>query len=265
MTTLSAPTTVHVCPSFAEHGFMRPRAVDQLSREQAWCGTWFDCTDMTCSSSLLVPSSELARFLRVGGKAVVAATHVPAVPDPPPAATPLKWRESTSAHGYKVLHPVPGMSLHEAREWTRSRYVDRGALCPCCKQVAREYRRTIHAAMAEKLIQFWRTYGTLTWGERTPLMLKGRQGAADGGGDFAKLRYWGLIEEADDNERQDGGKAGWWRVTVDGARFVQNTLAVHRYAYVYDGVSRRVEGPLWNIERCLGKRFHYNELMGFAI
>lgn len=165
---------------------------------------------------------------------------------------------------YKVMYARPECTLEEARIWLRENYRDEGARCPCCKQIAREYKRTIHAAMAQKLIQFWREYGTMTWGERTPLMLRGRVGAADGGGDFAKLRYWLLVEEADE-ERQDGGRAGWWRVTQLGARFVQNELAVHRYAYVYDGRLRRVEGPLWNIQRCLGKRFDYNELMGYAI
>ena len=258
-------TSVHVCPSFAEHGPMHPRAAELLSREQAWCGTWFDCTDPHCSSSLLVPSAALGRFLRLQEQAVVATVHAPASPAPPIPAEPPRARDGSTANGYRVLHPAPGMSLSDARDWLRSRYTEHGAICPCCKQVAREYRRTIHAAMAEKLIQFWRTYGTMTWGERTPLMLRGREGAADGGGDFAKLRYWNLIEEADDVERQDGGRAGWWRVTQLGDRFVQNELAVHRYAYVYDGQCRRLDGPLWNIQRCLGKRFDYNLLMGLSI
>lgn len=164
---------------------------------------------------------------------------------------------------YRIMYARPGISLQEAIVWLREHYRDEGARCPCCKQIAREYKRTIHAAMAQKLIQFWRTYGT-AWGERTPLMLRGREGAADGGGDFAKLRYWQLVEESDE-ERPDGGRAGWWRVTQLGDQFVQNKLAVHRYAYVFDGKLRRLEGPLYSIERCLGKRFNYNELMGYAI
>lgn len=247
------------------HGLMGLRDVTDATRNVTWCGTWFDCTQ--CASSALIPSPALTRFLGKQQPADVTVVDTReqdavAVPQPPQPAPEVRTGHDDG--GYRVMHAPPGATLQGAREWLRDNYRDEGARCPACKQIVREYRRTIHAAMAEKLIQFWRTYGTMNWGERTPLMLKGRAGAADGGGDFAKLRYWGLIEESND-ERQDGGRAGWWRVTQVGALFVQNQQAVPRYAYVYDGVCRRVDGPRWNIVRCLGKHFNYNELMGYAI
>lgn len=263
---------VPICPAHGLHGSMVPRDPAAMSRQQAWCGEWYDCQH--CTSSLLQPSPALTRWLGTptGEHARILGEHstdpveetVVDTREQDAVAVPHPLRTSTSAHGYKILHPAPGTSLQEAREWMRMHQPE-GALCPVCKQVAKEYRRTIHAAMAEKLIQFWRAYGTMTWGERTPLMLRGRAGAADGGGDFAKLRYWGLIEEADDVERQDGGRAGWWRVTPLGARFVLNEYAPPRYAFVYDGQLRRLDGPHWNIVSCLGKRFDYNLLMGQAI
>lgn len=44
------------CPS---HGAMAPRDPARQTREQKWCGQWWDCTDPRCSNSILVPSAEL--------------------------------------------------------------------------------------------------------------------------------------------------------------------------------------------------------------
>src|SRR5690606_23509616 len=49
------------CPSNPDHGPLEPRPLERQTPEQKWCGTWFDCT--RCSSSVLVPSPELTKFL----------------------------------------------------------------------------------------------------------------------------------------------------------------------------------------------------------
>lgn len=40
------------------HGYMDLRT--STTKEQAWCGTWYDCTNPHCRDSVLLPSPELA-------------------------------------------------------------------------------------------------------------------------------------------------------------------------------------------------------------
>jgi hypothetical protein len=39
---------------------MRLRPLAGQTREQRWCGTWYDCQGSRCSSAALILSSELA-------------------------------------------------------------------------------------------------------------------------------------------------------------------------------------------------------------
>lgn len=49
-----------LCPAFPDHGRMVLRPLPQTD-EQAWCGTWWDCT--RCASSTLDPSPVLRAYL----------------------------------------------------------------------------------------------------------------------------------------------------------------------------------------------------------
>lgn len=153
----------------------------------------------------------------------------------------------------------PGATLADAKQWLRERLAE-GAKCPCCTQLTKAYRRPLHASMAAKLLRFYRAFGT-EWGSRVELT----GGQAEG--DFAKLRYWHLVEESKER-RGDGGRAGWWRVTERGARFCCGELRVPRYVFVYDGRAVHLpggttfEGEFIDIDAALGKAFKYNVLMG---
>lgn len=157
---------------------------------------------------------------------------------------------------YAELDPVPGQTVVEARRWLRE-HDEEGAICPCCTQLVRVYRRRIHATMASRLIRFYRRYG-LDYGSLPKLTLGGAES------DFGKLRYWDLIEEAD-LERQDGGRAGWWRVTVAGEWWVQGLSRIPLHALIYDSRLLRLEGRRIGVVEALGKRFNYAELMGRSI
>jgi hypothetical protein len=165
---------------------------------------------------------------------------------------------------YIKLGSAHGQTLEFAKQWLRER-LDEGAVCPCCTQLAKVYRRPLHAGMAMKLIKFYRAYGT-GWGSRVELF----KGEAEG--DFAKLRYWGLVQESDDT-RPDGGRNGWWRVTGLGEKFVLGEHTVFQYVNLYDsrpvhpdeGKGAMFEGRQLNIRSCLGKSFSYNELMGLPL
>lgn len=144
------------------------------------------------------------------------------------------------------------MTLGEARAELRQLVRD-GERCPCCDQFAKVYRRKLNSGMARSLIAMWRTAGTSWVHVPTALDARSRE--------EGKLRYWGLVVESDE-ERDDGGRAGWWQVTDLGAQFVLGQLRVPQYAHVYDGRCLGLHGDPVMIRDCLTDRFSYEELMG---
>ena len=145
---------------------------------------------------------------------------------------------------------LPTSTLSEARAWLRGRLME-GAHCPVCRQNAKVYRRQIHSGMARVLIAMWRQ-GRRGWIYLPDIAQKSR--------DSSYLALWNLIE-ASTEPREDGGRAGWWRVTPEGEQFVQGRTRVPRYALVYDGSLLRHEGEPIDINDALGSRFNLRELL----
>jgi len=79
-----------------------------------------------------------------------------------------------------------------------------------------------------------------------------------------KLAYWGLVEESL-TPRDDGGRAGWWRVTTKGQLFVSGQITVPSHARVYNGNALNLIGTAVSIKDALGSKFNYNELMAGKI
>lgn len=148
----------------------------------------------------------------------------------------------------------PDTLLTDARDWLRDR-LDDGEKCPCCTQFAKVYRRKINSGMAYALLRFYNAVGR-EWGHK-PDVLKGVGAAAR---DESLLRYWGLFEESTE-QRDDGGRSGWWRVTEVGEDFALRRVRVPKYARIYDGRCLGLTGELIDIRDALGDRFSYEELM----
>ena len=143
------------------------------------------------------------------------------------------------------------VTLAEARQWLRE-VVDDGARCPCCTQLAKVYRRKVHATMARTLI---RMYRATTPGEYLYLPSIPQKSR-----DCTGMAWWGLIDE-EKTRRDDGGRAGWWRVTPHGVEWVLRLITVPKYARVYDGRVLRHEGDPVSIVDALGTKFDYRDLM----
>lgn len=145
-------------------------------------------------------------------------------------------------------------TLTEAKDWLRAR-VDEGARCPCCDQFAKIYRRRINAGAAWGLIYLERNHG-YDW---VHVPTTGR--LAQLGGEFARLRYWGLIVE-EPEVRPDGGRTGWWQLTEKGHRFVHFKMSLPKYVKIYDGrVLGFDDAQRVSIVDALGHKFNYHELM----
>jgi hypothetical protein len=151
------------------------------------------------------------------------------------------------------------MTLAEGRAILRE-LVNDGHKCPVCTQLAKVYRRKINSGMARSLIEMYRVgregdvAGVQGW-VHVPTQI-GARSREEG-----KLAYWGLVEEEAEIKREDGGRAGYWRVTARGAQFVRNLIQVPKYARVYDGRCLGLTGPDVSIHDALGTKFNYDELM----
>jgi hypothetical protein len=146
------------------------------------------------------------------------------------------------------------VTLAEARLWLRE-HLDDGVRCPCCNQHAQIYRWSLYGSAARMLIRLWQAGGTVTFVESKAVKRPGD------GGHTSQLALWSLVEHEPDR-RPDGGKSGWWRVTGRGERFLKGQETISKYAYVYDGVFLRHDGPQRNIEDVLGEPFDWREHMG---
>lgn len=145
------------------------------------------------------------------------------------------------------------MTLKEVRDRLRE-LAEEGHRCPCCTQMAKIYRRKIHASMAVALIRLYRLVGVGEWVEIAKHLTINQNA------DAPKLRYWGLIEE-EARLRPDGGRAGWWRITPAGEEWVMGRSAVPKYARIFDTRCLGMVGEHVGIKDALGTNFDYGDLM----
>ena len=149
-------------------------------------------------------------------------------------------------------HFTDGMTLGEARAMLRE-LVDEGHDCPCCGQLAKVYERKINSTMARALITLY-THGGADGFRHCPSLPGDTH-------EISQFAWWGLVTDKD-ARREDGGRAGYWRLTDKGTAFVTGALAVPKVARVYDHRCLGLAGPEVAITDCLGDRFDYRELMG---
>jgi hypothetical protein len=143
-------------------------------------------------------------------------------------------------------------TLGEAREALRG-VVFEGAKCPCCTQFAKVYKRKINSTMARTLITLYR-HGKAGEYLHAPSLPGDTH-------EVSQLVWWGLVEE-ERTRREDGGRAGWWRVTDLGRAFVLGALRLPKHALIYDSALLRLDNSEYaSIEDALGSRFDLAELM----
>jgi hypothetical protein len=151
-----------------------------------------------------------------------------------------------------MLGPADGDTLGIARAWLRNR-VEAGAACPCCRQFAKVYRRKVNSGMARSLIRMYRADPERGYVYIPDLGSRSRE--------EGKLRYWGLVEE-ERTRREDGGRAGYWRVTDLGEAWVLDRITIPSHARVYDSRCLGLDDTQRvSIRDALGNHFNYDELM----
>lgn len=124
--------------------------------------------------------------------------------------------------------------------------------CPLCMQTTKLYRRSIHKEMVKALVKLY--HASLTnndgWVNVKEFYGPGLSG------DYAKLKFWGLIEPHDVRTAILNA-SGHWRITKAGKDFVIGKLSVPKYALVFNNTFYGHDGSLVTIQQCFGKKFDY--------
>lgn len=154
-------------------------------------------------------------------------------------------------------------TLAQAQQVLKDHAVE-GAVCPCCRQLVKLYTREITSSMAYVLILLHRHFEKAPDYIHVPNYLSDmtKLGSMIRGGDFAKLRYWGLLEEMPDAKRKDGSKrAGFYRMPEKGHQFAKGEIKVPKTVFLYNDTFLGFGPGDTSIHECLGKDFNYDDLM----
>lgn len=98
------------------------------------------------------------------------------------------------------------------------------------------------------LVHLWRTKG----GRWVDVRDKGFA-YVPRGGDYARLRHWGLIESQAGQPSAGRIQKGKWRPTELGALFVDGEEQVQQYVHLYLGKCIKFSGPEVSIHNILAK------------
>lgn len=135
--------------------------------------------------------------------------------------------------------------------------LDEGAVCPCCSQYARRYRRKLYATQAKQLIGLYRLnkQDSSQFFHRTVVVREANNN------DLGFLRHWGLLELKPLDDDEDKKDSGLYRITTLGALFVEDLTRVPKYLIQYNNNVEGFSSDMVSIRDVLGTKFSYEELM----
>ncbi|NIQ80609.1 MAG: hypothetical protein GTN93_21455 [Anaerolineae bacterium] len=151
------------------------------------------------------------------------------------------------------------VTLFKGMPWHESYPADEADTCPECGRLLKVYRRKITTAMAYSLTKLHKIQ-KLKPDQFTHIM---KFDAVRG--DFAKLKFWKIIEEGEGNGSIDTKSSGMWRITQYGLSFIMNNEEVPKYCLLKWGSEMiGFAGPALKMKDFLehGNKFSYAKLMG---
>jgi hypothetical protein len=121
-----------------------------------------------------------------------------------------------------------------------------------CGHVTRTYKRRLPVADLWTLVKLYRLGG---W-----VHIRDLQGKS-GGGDFAKLRFWGLIAEQDQHDPETR-TSGVWRITLTGEAWIEGKILIPSHVVLRNGKRIELIGDLWSFREAVRRGgFDFQELM----
>lgn len=151
-------------------------------------------------------------------------------------------------------------TIREAKKFIKGNIYE-GVECPCCGQFAKAYKRKLYKTQALSLISLYNLSGGNT---DKYFHVKDIEASfrGSGGGDMAKLRFWGLIQEMEKESDESKRTSGMWRITRKGVLFVTDEMMVLSHVVIYNQKPYGFDGDHISIRDALGEEFNYQELMG---
>lgn len=145
-------------------------------------------------------------------------------------------------------------SISEERKRLRSNW-EKGTNCLCCGQRVHLYRFKVldlHVKALAKLYKLSKLEDT--YYHISLLNISG------GGGDFAQIEKWGLIE-SEINLDTKKRTSGMWKITPDGIDFLLNKKTIPKYCYIFNKKARRFSEEQIGVHDALREHFDYEEMM----
>lgn len=145
-----------------------------------------------------------------------------------------------------------------------------GTTCRACNHLCKLYPRIITQSWVRDLERLYRLTVLSPHATASPVGFLHRgvfMEETGAGGDFAKWRYWGFVEE-EPNADPAKGRSGWWRIRPLGVRFLTDpSFRVHTTCYVYQSefVRWKDDSPLVNAQEASRNTFHFGDMMATPV
>ena len=142
-----------------------------------------------------------------------------------------------------------------------------GVRCPVCDQYARINSYNLTNRMLGSLMILYEHFDKTKYHHKDDISTKalevlGKQAMSSAvSGEFAKMKHWGLIEEAEKDENKDSRTSGMWRITKRGGDFVEGKIQVPSYIHIYNSTLYGFSGKMVYAVECCKNKFSYKELL----
>jgi hypothetical protein len=122
-------------------------------------------------------------------------------------------------------------TLEQAKARTRLAAIQPGGTnCPLCTKHVQIYQRSVSSGSARMLIAVYRWHRR---GEEVISSDKISELGWTGSSDYAKMRWWGLMEPVGQQRTKDQNSSGLWKLTDKGIAFVQDRVTIRKYVREY--------------------------------
>tara|TARA_R110000803_G_scaffold70704_3_gene133686 strand:+ start:4699 stop:5217 length:519 start_codon:yes stop_codon:yes gene_type:complete len=155
--------------------------------------------------------------------------------------------------------------LREVKSYLKENYNQtKGCKCPACGQNVKLYKRKLNSSMAYAVIIMYRLQKNSSIPNQYFKMNEeiAKLKIPSSNIEYPKLYYWGLVEEKPKDTANTKIKtSGYWRLTPLGVKFALNEITVPKYVFVYNNHKEGVSDEWTTINKSLGDKFNYFELM----
>lgn len=149
----------------------------------------------------------------------------------------------------------------EAKEYLRANW-EKGTNCPCCGQYVKLYKRRFNSGMARSLLIIYRLTKAKNGSDKWLHLQRefANLGINSNAADYSSLKWWGLIEPAE-NDDPSKKTSGFWQITDSGIAFAEKRTKISTRAFLYNNKFCGFSTEKIDIKEALQDKFDYEELM----